>query len=79
MHFEINFLSVVEPKALTGKLALNTKLDNAEVLFKGRLDSPENLQTRDGILYATLRDNTVAKITGDTIETLTSFGKSCCE
>ena len=67
------------PKALDGPLAINALLDNAKKLFEGRLDAPENLQSRDDIIYATLRTNEVAKITGDKIETLTSFGKSCCE
>ena len=67
------------PKALDGPLAINALLDNAERLFEGRLDAPENLQSRDDIIYATLRNNEVVKIVGDKIETLTSFGKSCCE
>lgn len=67
------------PKALDGPLAINALLDSAERLFEGRLDAPENLQSRDDIIYATLRNNEVVKIVGDKIETLTSFGKSCCE
>lgn len=74
-----NYCSVAKPKALVGSLGLNTVLDNAERLFEGKLNSPENLQNRDGIIYATLRDNRVVKISGGEIETLTSFGKSCCE
>lgn len=75
----MNFCSVVKPKALEGPLTINSLLDNAERLFEGKLDSPENLQARDGVIYATLRNNEVVKIVDDKIETLTSFGKSCCE
>jgi hypothetical protein len=74
-----DFCSVAKPKSLEGPLAVNTLLDNSERLFEGKLDSPENLQHRDGVIYATLRSNEVVKITGEKIETLTSFGKSCCE
>lgn len=73
------FCSVAKTKPLEGPLAINSLLDNAERLFEGKLDSPENLQTRDGLIYATLRTNEVVKIVGGKIETLTSFGKSCCE
>lgn len=75
----MNSCSVVRHKALEGPLAINSLLDNAERLFEGELDSPENLQTRDGVIYATLRNNDVVKITGDKFEVVTSFGKSCCE
>lgn len=74
-----NNYSVAKPKPLSGSLGLNTLLDNAERLFEGKLDSPENLQNRDGVIYATLRDNRVVKISDGNIKTLTSFGKSCCE
>lgn len=64
---------------MLGPLALNSLLDNAERIFEGKLESPEALVTRDGVIYATLRNNNVVKITNDKIEVLTSFGKSCCE
>lgn len=64
---------------MTGLLGINNRLDNAEKLFEGKLNSPENLQARDNVIYASLRDNTVVKIEGDEIKVLTSFGKSCCE
>jgi len=75
--FPFEEFSVAKPRALVGSLGINKLLDNAERLFEGKLDSPENLQQRDGAIYATLRDNRVVKITGDEIQTLTSFGKSC--
>lgn len=73
------YFSVKETKSLSGSLAINTRLDNVERLFEGKLQSPEDLQAKDGIIYASLRDNTVVKIEGDKIDILTSFGKSCCE
>lgn len=75
----MKFSSLAEPRALKGPLAVNNLLDNAERLFEGKLDSPENLQSRDGVIYATLRTNKLVKIVGDKIETLTDFGKNCCE
>lgn len=76
---QIDFSSVALPKPLEGQLAINTLLDNAEKLFEGKLDAPEDLKSRDGVIYATVRSNEVVKIVGDKIEVLTSFGKSCCE
>lgn len=71
--------SVVRPKALIGSLQLNSQLDGAEKLFEGKLDSPEDLKARNGVIYASLRDNRVVKITKGKVETLTDFGTSCCE
>lgn len=70
---------MVKPRSLDGPLAINSLLDNAQKLFEGKLDAPENLQTRDGIIYASLRTNEIVKLIGDKIEVLTSFGKSCCK
>lgn len=78
-ELENDSCSVVKPKDLTGPLAINTLLDNAEKLFEGKLDSPEALETRDGAIYTTLRNNNVVKITNGKVDVLTSFGKSCCE
>lgn len=58
---------------------MNTKLDNAERIFEGKLDAPENVQIRDDAIYASLRTNQIVKVTNETIEPLTSFGESCCE
>lgn len=73
------FSSVEQVKPLTGALATNKLLDNAERLFDSKLDSPEHLQYRDGKLYATVRDNKLVKIFNNKIEVLADFGKSCCE
>lgn len=64
---------------MTGQLAMNTRLDNAERVFEGQLDAPENVQIRDDAIYTSLRTNQIVKVTNASIEPLTSFGESCCE
>ncbi|CRL06686.1 CLUMA_CG019603, isoform A [Clunio marinus] len=75
--FPFEEFSVVAPKALNGPYEINSLLDNAVKLFEGKLDAPEDLQHKDGVIYASLRTNEIVKIIGDKIEILTSFGKSC--
>jgi hypothetical protein len=71
--------SVDEVKKLEGPLKVNSLLNNAERLFEGKLESPEHILERDGVLYVVLRTNEIVKIVNNEIKVLTSFGKSCCK
>lgn len=41
--------------------------------------APENIIERDGIFYATLKNNQIVKIVNDEIKIVADFGKSCCK
>lgn len=60
-------------------MKINSLLDNAERLYEGKLDAPENILERNGVLYVGLRTNTVVKIIDDDIKVLVDFGTSCCK
>jgi hypothetical protein len=64
---------------LEGPLALNSLLNNAERLYEGRLDAPEHIIERNGVLYVSLRTNEVVTIANNEIKVLVNFGKSCCK
>jgi hypothetical protein len=71
--------SVEGGKTLSGPLALNSLLNNAERLFEGLLDAPEHIIERNGVLYVSLRTNEVVKISNNEIQAIVNFGKSCCK
>lgn len=61
---------------LTGALAPNTLLDNAERLFVGRLRGPECLRQRGNDLFVSQLGELV-KINGQHITHVARFGKPC--
>lgn len=71
--------SFAEVKPLEGPLKLNTRLDNAERLYEGKLLAPEHILERDGVLYAAVKNNQVVKIVDGQIKVVADFGRSCCK
>lgn len=60
-----------------GKLALNEKLETAEIWHKGDLLGPESFAAYNGELYTTIHGGDVVKLTGDHITPIVKFGKPC--
>jgi len=71
--------SVVKPKPLLDALAPNEFLANPVKLFEGKLQAPEHLLSRDGVIYTALSNGDVVKIVDDKITVLGKFGKLCRE
>lgn len=68
---------IPKPLNLTGPLAVNNLLDNAERLFEGQIHAPETLLKRNNEIYATIHGGEVIKLSGDHITHVAKFGKPC--
>ena len=68
---------MVYPKELTGKLAINEKLNNAEILFKELIKGPENFASYNGDLYTGLFGGYIVKIKENEIVPVMKLGKEC--
>ncbi|XP_014213010.1 adipocyte plasma membrane-associated protein-like [Copidosoma floridanum] len=55
----------IEPKALSGNLGINQRLDGVEKLFEGRVRGPEAFALHKGEVYASLLTGEIVKITKD--------------
>lgn len=62
---------------LEGKLALNDKLDNAELWHKGDFVGPEAFAEYNGELYTSIHGGDIVKLTGRHITPVVKFGKPC--
>ncbi|OXU30113.1 hypothetical protein TSAR_003789 [Trichomalopsis sarcophagae] len=73
-HF---FRSVVAPKELTGKLAVNDRLNNAELLFEGQVKGAEAFASYNGELYTGVHGGYVVKVTKNKLIPVVKFGEDC--
>ncbi|XP_015518729.2 adipocyte plasma membrane-associated protein [Neodiprion lecontei] len=62
---------------LTDALKLNNRLDDAEILFEGKLKGPESFTSRNGELFTTLHGGDIVKIIGHHIVPIAKFGRPC--
>jgi hypothetical protein len=69
--------SVIAPKKLTDDLALNERLNNAEILFQGHLKGPEAYASYNGELYTGIHGGFVVKVSDDKIIPIVKFGREC--
>ncbi|XP_033226875.1 adipocyte plasma membrane-associated protein-like [Belonocnema kinseyi] len=70
--------NIVSPKELTGFLALNDRLNNPEILFKGKLHGPEAFASYNGELYTGVHGGYIVKIKeNDEFIPIAKFGKQC--
>lgn len=78
-HFLLfSFFSIVSPKELTGFLVLNDRLNNPEILFKGKLHGPEAFASYNGELYTGVHGGYIVKIKeNDEVIPIAKFGKQC--
>lgn len=75
--FEFEHYDITPVKDLTGPLALNTYLDNAERLLVDRLYGPEHLLKRGNDLYTSVCTGQILKINGNHLTHLAKFGEAC--
>lgn len=67
-------------KPLTGKLAINDKLNDIEIWHKGDLHGPETIVDYNGELYTGLAGGDIVKLVGkDHVVPIVKFGKPCGE
>ncbi|XP_014238925.1 adipocyte plasma membrane-associated protein-like [Trichogramma pretiosum] len=76
-NVEFTELSIVEPKQLTGRLALNERLNNPEVLFEGKVKGAESFASYKNELYTGVHGGYVVKIVGNQLIPIVKFGKDC--
>ncbi|XP_001605615.1 adipocyte plasma membrane-associated protein [Nasonia vitripennis] len=69
--------SVVAPKELTGKLAVNDRLNNAELLFEGQVKGAEAFASYNGELYTGVHGGYVVKVTKNKLIPVVKFGEDC--
>ncbi|XP_011504709.1 PREDICTED: adipocyte plasma membrane-associated protein-like [Ceratosolen solmsi marchali] len=69
--------SVIAPKKLTDALAINGRLNNAEILFQGHLKGPEAFASYNGELYTGIHGGFIVKVTDNKIIPIVKFGKDC--
>nr|AWX92234.1 adipocyte plasma membrane-associated protein [Tetrastichus brontispae]AXA13074.1 adipocyte plasma membrane associated protein-like protein [Tetrastichus brontispae] len=69
--------SLVPPKELSGKLAINERLNNAEVLFQGQIKGAEAFASFNGELYTGVHGGYVMKVTDNKLIPVVKFGKDC--
>lgn len=73
----MKFSSLVSPKELTGKLAINERLNNAELLFQGQVKGPEAFASFNGELYTSVHGGYVMKVTDNKLVPIVKFGQDC--
>ncbi|CAG9838273.1 unnamed protein product [Diabrotica balteata] len=66
-----------KPRALEGTLALNEKLQNAEILHKGKFVGPETFADFNGELYTGVDGGSIVKLVGDKVVPVAKTGKTC--
>lgn len=65
-------------KSLTGKLAVNDKLNNVEIWHEGDLKGPECIVDYNGELYTGIQGGDIVKLVGkDHIVPVVKFGRPC--
>jgi Adipocyte plasma membrane-associated protein-like, N-terminal len=62
---------------LTGPMAPNDRLNDAEKLFEGEIDAPEGLAVFDGELYTGNRQGDVLKILNGKMIKIANIGHKC--
>lgn len=63
---------------MTGKLAINNKLDDVEIWHKGEIHGPETIRDYNGHLYTSVFGGDIVKLVGkDRIVPVIKFGKPC--
>jgi hypothetical protein len=75
--FEFEHFDITQAKDLTGPLALNTYLDNAQRLLVDRLNGPEHILKRGNDLYTTVCTGQILKINGNHVTHVAKFGEAC--
>lgn len=69
--------SIQTPKELTGELSINERLNNAEVLLKGKLRGAEGFASYNGELYTGVIGGYIMKVTKDKLVPVVKLGKKC--
>ena len=62
---------------MTGNLAVNERLNNAELLFQGQVKGAETFASYNGELYTGVHGGYVVKVTKDKLIPIVKFGKDC--
>ncbi|CAG9860617.1 unnamed protein product [Phyllotreta striolata] len=70
-------ISLPPTKPLTGTLALNSRLNNVEILYKNQLQGPETFATYNNDLYAGVSGGDIVMLTGKHIMHVAQTGKPC--
>ncbi|XP_066599172.1 adipocyte plasma membrane-associated protein Hemomucin-like [Prorops nasuta] len=70
-------ISLTPTFEFNGHLGPNKRLDNAEILFAGKLKGAESFDSYNGELYSGIHGGYVIKITENDIVPIVKFGKQC--
>ncbi|XP_043469735.1 adipocyte plasma membrane-associated protein-like [Leptopilina heterotoma] len=70
--------TITTPKELEGNLGLNNRLNNAEIIMKGKLHGPEAFTSYKGKLYTGISGGYVVEIKeNQEVSPIAKFGKEC--